>query len=268
MSSLSDEQVLLGKRVWITGATSGLGEAMARWAADRGASIILSARRAEQLQLVKDSLCSPERHEVLPLDLSEVDQLAAKASHVGQVDYLINNGGISQRDTALNTSLEVVRHIMEVNFFGNIELTRLVAPGMVARRSGHIVTTSSVVGYIGTPLRSAYAASKHALHGFYDSLRYELAKEGITVTILCPGYIHTDISKNAVVGDGTAQGTMDRGQAEGMSPERFAEKAWKGILAQKPELLIGGKELSGIYLKRFLPRLLDRVMLSRRWDNS
>ncbi len=259
---------LVGKRVWITGASAGLGAALARWAADEGADLILSARREDKLIEIRDTLPRPYAHRVRPFDLANVARLADIVGQVGQVDFLVNNGGISQRDTALNTGLEVTRSIMEVNFFGNVELTRLVAPGMVAQCSGHIVTTSSVVGHIGTPLRSSYAASKHALHGYYDSLRYELANTGVSVSIISPGYIHTDISKNAVVGDGSQQGKMDKHQANGMSPARFAEKAWKGILNQQAEILIGGMELSGIYLKRFAPALLDFVMTRRSWDNA
>lgn len=259
---------LLGKRVWITGASSGLGEALARWAAREGADLVLSARRERRLEEVRQTLERPFAHQVVPFDLAEVDSISGVVELVGRVDYLINNGGISQRDTALKTSLEVTRRIMEVNFFGNVELTRLVAPQMVYQRSGHIVTTSSVVGHIGTPLRSSYAASKHALHGYYDSLRYELADSGIRVSIISPGYIRTDISRNAVVGDGSAQGTMDKGQANGMSPARFAEKAWKGILGGNPEILIGGRELAGIYVKRYAPGLLDRIMQRRNWDNE
>ena len=259
---------LLGKRVWITGASAGLGAALAKWAASEGADLILSARRAEALGSVRKQLSRPEAHTVLPLDLSAVDRLSKLAEQVGPIDYLLNNGGISQRDTALKTSMAVTRRIMEVNFFGNVELARCVAPAMVRQGSGHLVTVSSVVGHIGTPLRSSYAASKHALHGYYDSLRYELARDNVQVTIVCPGYVHTDISRNAVVGDGSKQGTMDRGQADGMSPDAFAEKAWRGILAGKPEVYVGGTELGGIYLKRYAPWLLDRIMLRRKWDSD
>ena len=259
---------LLGKRVWITGASAGLGEALSRWAAREGADLILSARRVSQLESVRDRLHRANAHQVVPLDLSAVAELSAIASRVGPVDYLINNGGISQRDTALNTELAVTRRIMEVNFFGNVELTRCVLPGMLARRNGHIVTVSSVAGHIGTPLRSSYAASKHALHGFYDSLRYEVEKEGVRVTILSPGYIRTDISRNAVVGDGSKKGTMDKRQSESMDPDTFAEKAWRGILAGEPDVHIGGLELGGIYLKRYLPRVLDVVMRRRKWDSE
>ena len=261
-------QRLLGKRVWITGASAGLGEALARWAAREGADLVLSARRETQLESVRESLPRATAHQVVPLDLADAARLSDLAARVGPVDYLINNGGISQRDTALDTGPEVTRRIMEVNFFGNVELARLVAHGMVARGSGHLVATSSVVGHMGTPLRSSYAASKHALHGYYDSLRYELERDGVRVTIVSPGYVHTDISRNAVVGDGSRQGTMDAGQAGGMSAARFAEKAWAGILAGKPAVYVGGREIAGIYLKRFAPAILDRVMRRRAWDNE
>ena len=259
---------LLGRRVWVTGASAGLGEALARWAADEGADLILSARRETVLQDLRASLPRPEAHKVAPLDLADVSDLCSLAERIGPVDYLINNGGISQRSTALDTSMAVTRRIMEINFFGNVELARCAAPAMVRRGRGHIVTVSSVVGHIGTPLRSSYAASKHALHGYYDSLRYELARHGVKVTIVSPGYIHTDISRNAVTGDGSRQGTMDRGQASGMSPAAFAERAWRGILRGKPEVHVGGTELGGIYLKRWAPRLLDRIMLRRKWDSE
>ncbi len=262
------EGKLLGKRVWITGASSGLGEAMARWAARQGADLVLSARREDKLEEVRSTLERPYAHQVVAFDLAKVAVISEVVDRVGPVDYLINNGGISQRDRAFNTSLDVTRRIMEVNFFGNVELTRLVGPGMVAQGSGHVVTTSSVVGHLGTPLRSSYAASKHALHGYYDSLRYELADTGVQVSIISPGYVHTDISRNAVVGDGSAQGTMDKHQANGLSAERFAEKAWRGILAGRTEILVGGTELAGIYLKRYIPTLLDAIMRRRGWDNE
>ena len=262
-------QRLAGKRVWISGASSGLGEAMAVWAADHGATCVLSARSADKLEALRSRLGPDDRgHLALPLDLTRPAGFAAAVAQAGAVDYLINNGGISQRATAMDTTPETVRRVMETNFFGHVELTRLVLPGMVARGGGHVAVTSSVVGHIGTPMRSAYAASKHALHGYYDSLRYEVERHGIGVTIICPGYIHTDISVNAVTGDGSAQGTMDRNQAQGMSAEDFAEKAWRGLLAGKPELHIGGTELAGIYLGRFAPGLLRRIVRSRPWDGE
>jgi len=260
---------LRGKRIWITGASSGLGHALAKEAANRGAELVLSARsRAKLIRLAK-SLPGSADAQVVALDLTEPKTFPDAVKAAGRIDILVNNGGISQRGTALDTEMDVVRKVMETNFFGHVALTKLVAPQMVDQGSGHIVVTSSVVGHLGTPMRSTYAASKHALHGYFDSLRYELHQHGVGVTIVCPGYIHTDISLNAVTGDGSPQGTMDSNQATGMKPKVFATKAWDGIEAGKPELYIGGKEeVAGIYLKRLFPRLLDRIVLRRRWDGD
>jgi len=252
---------LNNKRVWITGASAGLGAALAREASRLGAHVILSARREAQLQAVAKTLAGPST--IIPLDLTQPETFQAAANQAGEVDYLINNGGISQRSFAADTSPEVVRQIMETNFFGHVELTSVVLPGMLKRRSGHVIAVSSVVGYFGTPKRSTYSASKHALHGYFDSLRFEVEDEGVQVTLICPGFIHTDISKNAVTADGSKQGTMDSGQAAGMRPEVFAQKAWRGILKGKRELYIGGSELYGIYLKRFVPGIFRKIIKRR-----
>lgn len=259
---MSAGKALHGRRVWVTGASSGLGEALARHAADRGAHVVLSARSVDKLEAVANTL-PPGTSTILPFDLTEPDGFGRAVDRAGPVDYLINNGGISQRSLALDTEAHVTRRVMETNFFGHVELTRLVVPGMLERGRGHVAVTSSVVGYFGTPWRSSYSASKHALHGYFDSLRYELADTPIDVTIVCPGFIHTDISVHAVTATGEQLGTMDEGQAGGLSPEEFAERAWRGLLRGKPEVYVGGEEIRGIYLKRFAPRLFDWVIRRR-----
>lgn len=260
---------LTGKRIWITGASSGLGEALAHEAAHQGAQLVLSARSRDKLVQLAKALPGSADAQVVPLDLTVPASFAEAYRAAGRVDILVNNGGISQRSTAMETQMDVVRKVMETNFFGHVALTKVILPDMVDRGSGHIVVTSSVVGHLGTPMRSTYAASKHALHGYYDSLRYELRQHNVDVTIVCPGYIRTDISKNAVTSDGTPQGTMDENQENGMAPEEFARRAWAGIKARKPELYIGGMtEVAGIYLKRFAPRLLDQIVYRRRWDGN
>ena len=193
--------------VWITGASSGIGEALSVAFSREGAQLILSARRAEELERVRQSCDAPDRHRIEPLDLMDANAIARVAASVGPVNVLIHSGGVSQRSLAMQTDLAVERAIMDLNFFGTVALTKAVLPSMIARKSGHIVPISSVVGYVGTPLRSAYAASKHALHGYFDSLRAEVAKDGIAITIVCPGYIRTDVSRNAMTGDGSAFGT-------------------------------------------------------------
>ena len=198
-----------GKMVWLTGASSGIGEAVAYALAARGARLILSARRVEKLQAVQAACARPDRHRILPLDLADPASLAAAVpqalAHGGAIDVLINNGGISQRAQAVETDLAVDRRIMEVNYFGTIALAKAVLPSMLERGAGHIAVVSSLMGKFSTPRRSAYAASKHALHGFFDALRAEVHHAGVRVTLICPGYVRTDISRHALTADGTAQ---------------------------------------------------------------
>ncbi|NQZ78497.1 MAG: SDR family oxidoreductase [Ekhidna sp.] len=243
--------------VWLTGASSGIGEELAYQLAEKGAKVILSARRKEELQRVKEN-CKSNQVEILPLDLSDSFSLIQKVKEAstffGDIDILINNGGISQRDTILNTTLEVDRKLMEVNYFGSIALSKTLLPKMVERKKGHHVIVTSTVGIINTPYRSGYGASKHALHGFYDVLRAEHHDDNVKVTIVLPGYIKTNISYNALIGDGSKQNRMDPGQAKGMSPEECARLIIGAIEKNKNQAYIGGaKEKLGIYLKRFWP---------------
>ena len=250
------------KVVWITGASSGIGEALAYNLASKGAKLILSARSIDKLNKVKQNCKSDENHiMVLPLDLSNYEKMEnsyqkaiARFKHI---DYLFNNGGISQRSLATETDIEVVKKIMEVNYTGTIALTSAVLEGMLERNSGHIVVTSSVMGKFGAPMRSAYAASKHALQGYFESLRHELRDTSLAVTVVCPGFIHTDVSVNALTADGSSYEKMAPGQKNGMSPERFVQKLLKAVAKKKTEVYIGGQEILSIYLKRYTPRLLD-----------
>ncbi|SNS86032.1 Short-chain dehydrogenase [Ekhidna lutea] len=254
--------------VWVTGASSGIGEQLAYQLAEKGAKLIISARRKEELDRVKSN-CKSETVETLSLDLEDEFSLKQRAKEAGtifgEVDILINNGGISQRDTILNTSLEVDRRLMEVNYFGSITLSKTLLPKMVERKKGHHVIVTSTVGIINTPFRSGYGASKHALHGFYDALRAEHHNDNIKVTIVLPGYIKTNISYNALVGDGSQQNKMDPGQAKGMSPEKCARLIIKAIENNKTEVYIGGaKEKLGIYLKRFWPKAAAKAVRKLR----
>ncbi len=253
-----------GKVVWITGASSGIGEALAHAFSSRGASLVLSARNEARLREVAQGCRNPGEHLVLPLDLLQNDSFEGPCHSVleryGRIDILVNNSGISQRSLVAQTGLDVDRKIMETNFFGTIALTKAVLPSMLERSSGHIVVITSVAGKLGTPLRSSYAASKHALHGFFDSLRAETWNQGIHVTLVCPGFIRTNISINALTCDGSPQGTMDDAQACGMTPRECADKIVEAVGKNRDEVYIGGKEILGIYLKRFVPGLLNRIM--------
>lgn len=251
--------------IWITGASSGIGEALTYALHEQGARLIISSRRAESLEGVKNKCAgNTDNIYVLPLDLADTERLTQKTeealSAFGHIDYLFNNGGISQRSLAIETDMEVIRNIMEVNFFGTIALTKAVLPSMIEREKGHIVVTSSVMGKLGTRLRSTYAASKHALHGWFDSLRQEVADQNINVILVCPGFIKTNVTVNALKGDGSKLGEMSKGQQNGMSPGVCAQKMLTGVQKGKEELYIGGKEVWGVYLKRLAPKLLNKLL--------
>ncbi len=256
------------KVVWITGASSGIGEATAYEFAKNGAKLVLSARRAEVLEDLKSKLGIPlEKVLILPMDMENYKDFDKAVKTVidtfGTIDVLYNNAGISQRGSVLNSKMEVYEQILNVNFFAVVALTKAVLPYMVKQNSGSIAVTSSVAGKLGTKERSGYAASKHALHGFFDSLRSEVAEHNISVTIICPGYINTDISKNAITGDGKKYGKMDTNQAKGMAVEECASKIYDAIVKGKSEVYMGGKEILGVYLKRFLPKVLEKILLGQ-----
>ncbi len=250
--------------VWITGASSGIGEAAARAFAREGARLVLSSRRADELERVRLSCENAENHLVLPLDLAKADAFPAAVAEVlarcGQIDVLVNNGGVSQRSLAMDAALEVERAIMEVDYFAPVALTKAVLPSMLARRSGQVVVISSVMGYLGTPGRSSYAAAKHALHGYFDSLRAEVWRQGVAVTIVCPGYVNTSVSANALGPRGERNNRTDATHHRGITAERCAAAILRAVARRKNEIYVGGREVAGIYLQRFFPALLTRII--------
>lgn len=258
-----------GKVIWITGATSGIGEAVAYACAARHAKLIISARRKDELERVKGA-CQQrgaQAVEILPLDLAQVNTLPLLADAAiqlfGQIDILINNGGVSQRSLAKDTSLEVDRKIMEINFFGTITLTKQLIPHFLARGTGHFVTVTSVTGKLGTPYRSGYAASKHALHGFFDSLRAELWKESpqIYVSTIRPGWTNTNLSLTALMGDGSAQGKKDDTHEHGLTPVQVANAVISAIDSKKRDVLIAGwKETMATYINQYFPGLFAKIV--------
>ncbi len=254
-----------GTVFWITGASSGIGEALAKELCAKGARCILSARRTDELERVKQQCRNGETNvKILPVDLSETDTLKDKAKEAislfGRIDVLVNNGGMSQRALAMDADLAIIRKIMEVNFFGTIALTQAVLPHFTERKSGYIVVISSVMGKIGTKYRSTYAASKHALHGWFDCLRQEMYEHNVDVTLVCPGYVKTNITVNALNAEGSTHGEMGKGQQKAMSAEAFAQKLIPGLEKRKPEINIGGKEVATVYLKRYFPNLLNTIL--------
>ena len=255
-------QNLTNKTIWITGASSGIGEALSKEFALKGANIVLSARRETELQRVKNALNLPDnRVLILPLDMQKPAEFAAKTQaviqHFGTIDVMVHNAGISQRETFLNISPQDAQRLMDTNFTNVVALTREVLPLMLAQKSGAFLVTSSVSGKIGTPYRTMYAASKHALQGFFDGLRGEVWQQGIQVTIVCPGYIHTPISYNALGKNGQPYGKMDVNQAKGIPVDICAKKMVKDTIASvkkqvlqsaKEEItkkLLGGKDTTG-----------------------
>ncbi len=250
------------KIVWITGASSGIGKSLAIELSNRNAKLILSSRNKTALNKVRSECKNPSVIKIIPLDLEDYLSLPSKVdealSFFNGIDILFNNGGISQRSFAKDTSIAVDKRIMDINYLGTIALTKGLLPHFIQKNKGHFVVTTSIVGKVATPLRSSYSASKHALHGFFDSLRAEVHQNNIKVTLACPGYIQTNVSLNALTGDGTPQNKMDTATSNGLTSEAYVKKLLKAVKNQKQEIYIGGfKEKLGVFTKRFCPKLLS-----------
>ena len=252
------------KTIWITGASSGIGEALAVEWSKYQPTLILSGRNVKKLNEVKEKCSKTGANcHVLSLDLTNSESISTAAkeasSLVSQVDILVNNGGISQRSMAIETPIEVDKTVMETNFFGAANLTKEVLPIMVKNGGGHIVVISSVVGKFGFPLRTAYSASKHALQGYFDSLRAEMTPDNIRVTMVSPGRIYTNISLNAIDKNGQKHGVMDPGQVKGMPADVCAKKIIKAVRRNKKDILIGKAELLMVFFRKYIPALYYKM---------
>lgn len=252
------------KVIWITGASSGIGEALALEFAKQGARLILSARREDELKRVGAQTKLPDLDlMILPFDLSDTSKASGLAAQVmnkfGRIDVLINNGGWSQREEAIKTDEATERKLFEINYFSAVNLSKAVLPYMVKQKSGHIVVVSSIAGKFGFYLRSTYSATKHALHGYFESLRLEIEKNGINILMVCPGKIKTNISVNATTASG-AHGKMDESHENAMSAEECAKQIIAGISNNREEILIGGKEIKAVALRRFFPKWFGRII--------
>lgn len=243
--------------VWITGASSGIGAALARQTAARGASLVLSSRREPELDQVRDDCLAAGAAEVLvlPLDVLDYDAMEEKTrtviNHFGHIDLLVNNAGISQRSFCVDTDFSVYRRMLEVNVLGQIALSKAVLPVMIEQGKGHIAVTASVAGKVGAPLRTGYCAAKHAVMGFFDALRTEVAADGIEVTTITPGFIRTAIARNALSANGEASGREDEDIEGGMDVEDCVREIIAGFEAGAPEIAVGGElELGLLKLKR------------------
>ena len=258
-------KTLQSKVVWLTGASSGIGEALALELNKEGAKLVLSARRKEELERVA-AKCGGDCF-ILPLDLEKQNEFETKKNEVlqkfGRLDVLINNGGVSQRSLAKDTSIDVDRKLFEINFFGTVALTKVVLPEFLKQKSGMFVTVTSAVGKFGSPWRSSYSASKHALHGFFDSLRAEVYEDKVKVLLVCPGFIQTNVSLNALTGSGAKLGTMDTATSNGLTAEQCAIEIVDAIKNEKEEIVVSKfKEAFAVWAKRFFPRLFS-IMITR-----
>ncbi|WP_066756059.1 SDR family NAD(P)-dependent oxidoreductase [Crocinitomix algicola] len=252
------------KVAWVIGASSGIGEEIARQVNSLGGFVILSARNVAKLESVKSTFNYPDNVYIIPLDLENQTNFESKVQEAkafrGSIDFVFNNGGLSQRGEVHETDIAIDRRIMEINYFGNIALAKAVLPVFRAQKSGHFIVMSSIAGKFGFYLRSAYAASKHALQGFYESLLLEEAKNNIFVTLAYPGKINTEISKSALNAQGNAHGVMDHNQETGMPVEKCVQILLKAVRKRKKSILIGNKEIWAVYIKRFSPRLFWRII--------
>jgi len=257
-----------GQVVWITGASSGIGEALALQFVHEGSKLVLSARREAELRRVQQRCVQagalPDDVLVLPLDVTDEAAMPDAAVQVLAkfkcIDMLINNAGLSQRSSCINTDMSVYRTIMEVDVIGQIALTKTVLPLMLQQGSGHIAVTSSVAGKVGAPYRTGYCAAKHAVMGFFDALRAEVADKGIRVTTITPGFIQTAISDNALRGDGTPFNRTDSNIAKGMDVDRCAGIIMQGFRKGKMEIAVGsGFEMHALWIKRLFPGLVLKL---------
>ena len=253
------------KTVWITGASSGIGEACAILFAKDKANLILTATRVDALKIIQEKCIQlGAKCEILPYDLSDLEGIPALVEAAlkcfGGIDILYNNAGISQRGLTADTLFEVDKKIMDVNYFAPVLITKLVLPGMLAKQYGTIAVTTSIAGKFGFPLRSAYSASKHALYGFFETVQAEYYDRHIRVVLICPGRVNTNISMNALESDGKKHAVLDDGQSGGIPADKAAKKIVKAIYKQRPEILVGGKELLMVTIKRFFPCLSRKLV--------
>ena len=256
---------LEGKVVWITGASSGIGKALAAECALQGAQVVLSARRFEELEKVRISLLNPDHHISVAMDITDEAQVRHAYEQVldekGRIDWLINNAGLSQRALIADTSMQTERAIMEIDYFSQVFLTKLVLPTFLAQKSGRIAYISSVAGLLGTQYRASYSAAKAAIHMWANSLRAEVAQDGVNVSVIFPGFVKTNVSFNALNGAGKAQAHQDEAIENGLEADDFAQKTVSALLKGQEYIVVGGrKEKLGVLVSRLSPSTLYKMI--------
>lgn len=253
-----------GRTFWITGASSGMGKTTAIELAKYQTHLIISGRNEEELKKTASEIekaGSSVQIEILNMaDIQSVEVTAQKILSSGvKIDGLYQFAGISQRSLVNETPLENDRKIMEVNFFGTVALAKEILPHMIENGGGQLAATSSIVGKFGFPYRSAYSASKQALHGFFESLLAENSQYGVKVSMIIPGRVQTNISKFALEKDGSEHGKLDPGQANGITVKKAAKLIVNGLKKEKKEIWVGGSEMIMLHIRRFLPHLYYRL---------
>lgn len=260
---------LENKVVWITGASSGLGKALARECALQGAQVVLTSRRYDELESVRVGLLKPEQHFSIAADITDEAQVRHAHERVlatkGRIDWLINNAGLSQRALIEETSMHTERAIMEVDYFSQVFFTKTVLPTLRKQKSGRVVFISSVAGLLGTQYRATYSAAKAAIHMWANSLRAEVAKEGIAVSVVFPGFVKTNVSFNALNGEGKRQGHQDEAIENGLDADVFAQRVVEALMAGEEYVVVGGKkEQLGVLVSRLSPSLLYKMIRKTR----
>ncbi len=250
---------------WITGASSGIGEALAKAHLDAGGHCILSGRNIAELERVAEETSASDRTLILPFDVSDMDALPSiveqAIAYKGSIDILVNNAGISQRSLAKDTQFSVYDKVIEVDLLAPIALTQLMLNHFLEKKSGSIIMISSVAGKIGVPMRTAYCAAKHGLIGYADALRSEVAGDGLSVLVVTPGSVRTNVSVNAVTADGSARGKSDKAIDEGLEPSFVADEIWSALKNGKREIVLAqGMEAEMPKLKASDPdKLFDMI---------
>lgn len=256
---------LENKVVWITGASSGLGKALAQECALQGAQVVLTARRIDELEKVRVGLLNPDLHLSICADITSEAQVLHAYEQVlaakGRIDWLINNAGLSQRALITETTMQTERTIMEVDYFSQVFLTKTVLPTLLKQKSGRVVFVSSIAGLLGTQYRASYSAAKAAIHMWANSLRAEVAEDGVDVSVVFPGFVKTNVSINALNGAGQAQGFDNEATANGLEADEFAQYTVKSLMQGDEYIVIGGrKEKLGVLVSRLSPSTLYRMI--------
>ncbi|MFH7765194.1 SDR family oxidoreductase [Acinetobacter sp. BSP-28] len=262
---MAQQDSLNNQVVWITGASSGLGKALAQECALQGAQVVLTARRIDELENVRLSLSNPDQHLCVSADITDENQVRHAYEQVlsqkGRIDWLINNAGLSQRALIADTTMQTERAIMEVDYFSQVFLTKTVLPTFLKQKSGRIAFVSSVAGLLGTQYRASYSAAKAAIHMWANSLRAEVAQDGVDVSVIFPGFVKTNVSFNALNGAGKPQGHQDEAIENGLEPEVFAKTVVSALLNGEEYIVVGGtKEKLGVWMSRLSPSTLYKMI--------